>query len=84
MRNMMRNGSAEGVLKRGYLELADENPHLPHAPGIVPELMDRVRPSTKLCPLTSLCRGVPPRATAFGLPLSRCYRDNNPKWQDAR
>jgi NAD-reducing hydrogenase small subunit len=43
MRNMPGN-SAEGVLERGYLELADEHPQLPHAPGIVPDLLERVTP----------------------------------------
>lgn len=83
MRNMLRN-SAEGVLKRGYLELADENAQLPHAPGIVPELMDRVTLSTKLCPSISLCPVVLPLLIASGLPLNRCYKGNNPTWQDAK
>ena len=85
MRNMMR-GSAEGVLKRGYIELADENPHFPHAPGIVPELMDRVTPVHEVVPIDIFMPGVPPSSAEreFGLPLSRCYRDNNPRWQAAR
>ena len=40
MRNRLEG--AEPVLRRGYLELADGSGQLPHAPGLVPELLERV------------------------------------------
>jgi NAD-reducing hydrogenase small subunit len=55
-------GSAEGVLRRGYIELADENPHFPNAPGIVPELMDRVTPVHEVVPIDIFMPGCPPSA----------------------
>ncbi|MEB3210023.1 MAG: oxidoreductase [Leptolyngbyaceae bacterium] len=61
MRNLLREG-AKPVLERGYLELADENPHLPHAPGIVPELLDRVLPVHEVVPIDIFMPGCPPSA----------------------
>ncbi|MFM7221725.1 MAG: oxidoreductase [Nodosilinea sp.] len=61
MRNMLGN-SAEGVLERGYLELADQHPQLPHAPGIVPELLDRVIPVHEVVPVDIFMPGCPPSA----------------------
>jgi NAD-reducing hydrogenase small subunit len=49
MRNML--GKAETVLRRSYLELGDTNPQLPKAPGIVPELRDRVQPVHEVVPV---------------------------------
>lgn len=61
MRNMM-GGGANPVLKRGYLELADTNPHFPNAPGIVPELLDRVIPVHEVVPIDIFMPGCPPSA----------------------
>jgi NAD-reducing hydrogenase small subunit len=61
MRNLLREG-AKPVLERGYLELADTNPHLPHAPGIVPELLNRVLPVHEVVPIDIFMPGCPPSA----------------------
>ena len=60
MRNML--GKAETVLKRTYLELGDITPQLPHEPGIVPELLDRVQPVHEVVTVDIYMPGCPPDA----------------------
>ena len=60
MRNLLEG--AEPVLRRGYVELADYGAQLPHAPGIVPELLDRVLPLHEVIPVDLWLPGCPPSA----------------------
>lgn len=60
MRNML--GGTEPVLKRCYLELGDITPQLPNEPGIVPELLDRVRPLHEMIKVDLFIPGCPPPA----------------------
>jgi NAD-reducing hydrogenase small subunit len=60
MRNMLHG--ADPVLRRSYLELADGSGQLPHAPGIVPELLERVLPVHELVPVDVWLPGCPPSA----------------------
>ncbi|MEB3303236.1 MAG: oxidoreductase [Cyanobacteriota bacterium] len=60
MRNLLEG--AEPVLRRGYVELADHGGQLPHAPGIVPELLDRVLPLHEVIPVDLWLPGCPPSA----------------------
>ncbi|MEO1095275.1 MAG: oxidoreductase [Cyanobacteria bacterium J06638_28] len=78
MRNMM-GGGAEPVLKRAYLELADENPHLPNAPGIVPKLLDRVRPVHEVIPVDIFMPGCPPSADRIRATLEPLLRGEQPE-----
>ncbi len=60
MRNMLKG--ADPVLKRCYLELGDANAQLPHFPGIVPELLDRVKPVHEVVDVDIFMPGCPPSA----------------------
>ena len=60
LRNPLR--SAEPVLQRVYVEGADLNPGIPAEPGIVPRLLDRVRPIHDVVPVDVFLPGCPPSA----------------------
>jgi NAD-reducing hydrogenase small subunit len=76
MRNML--GKAEAVLKRSYLELGDVTPQLPHAPGIVPELLERVQPVHEVVPVDIFMPGCPPDARRIRATLESLLRGEKP------
>ena len=55
-------GSRQSVLERGYVELADRGAQHPHAPGIVPELLERVLPLHEVIEVDHFLPGCPPSA----------------------
>ncbi len=55
-------GGALPVLERSYRELADVTPGIPDEPGIVPRLLDRVRPVHAVVPVDLYMPGCPPPA----------------------
>jgi NAD-reducing hydrogenase small subunit len=79
MRNML--GGAEPVLERGYLELADENKQLPNEPGIVPELLDKVRPVHEIVPVDIFMPGCPPSADRIKATLEPLLKGEMPKME---
>ncbi|MEQ9237340.1 NADH-quinone oxidoreductase subunit B family protein [Coleofasciculus sp. E2-BRE-01] len=76
LRNML--GGAEPVLKRCYLELGDANPQLPNFPGIVPELLDRVRPVHELVHVDLFMPGCPPPADRIQATIEPLLRGEQP------
>lgn len=61
MRNML-GSSSETVLKRSYLELGDVTPQMPKDEGIVPPLLDQVRPLHEIVKIDMYIPGCPPSA----------------------
>jgi NAD-reducing hydrogenase small subunit len=76
MRNLL--DGAGPVLRRGYLELADASAQLPHAPGIVPELLERVLPLHEVVPVDVFLPGCPPSAARIRTCLEALLRGERP------
>ena len=62
MRNQFGLGNAENVLQRAYIESAQNNPAVPKADGIVPQLLANVRPVHELVHVEYFLPGCPPPA----------------------
>jgi NAD-reducing hydrogenase small subunit len=80
MRNML-GGGVDSVLKRSYLELADTGQQLPHEPGIVPELLDRVLPVHQVVPVDIFMPGCPPSADRIKATLEPLLRGELPRME---
>jgi NAD-reducing hydrogenase small subunit len=77
MRNMLHG--ADPVLRRAYLELADGSGQRPHAPGIVPELLDQVLPVHEVVPVDLYLPGCPPSANRIRTALEPLLRGEWPE-----
>ena len=77
MRNMLQG--ADPVLRRGYLELADATAQLPYAPGLIPELLDKVLPIHELVPVEVFLPGCPPSAARIRSVLESLLQGNIPQ-----
>jgi NAD-reducing hydrogenase small subunit len=67
-------GSRQSVLDRGYVELADRGAQHPHAPGIVPELLERVLPLHEVIAVDHFLPGCPPSAERIRVFLEALLR----------
>jgi NAD-reducing hydrogenase small subunit len=80
----MRNplGGADHVLKRAYLEAADVTPRRPSEPGVLPTLLDRVRPLHELVPIDLFLPGCPPSAALIQYVLAELAAGRSPNLKD--
>jgi NAD-reducing hydrogenase small subunit len=81
MRNMLQG--ADPVLRRGYLDLADDSGQQPNAPGVIPELLERVLPVHELVPVDIFLPGCPPSAQRIRGVLEALLRDQKPPSKEA-
>ena len=77
MRNML--DSTGTVLERTYIELGDTTPQLPHEPGIVPELLDRVLPLHQVIKVDHFMPGCPPDALRIKTFLEALLQGKSPE-----
>jgi len=64
-------GGAEAVLRRAYVETADVKPQIPAEPGILPPLLDRVRPVHEVIAVDHYLPGCPPPAERIQVVLAQ-------------
>jgi NAD-reducing hydrogenase small subunit len=68
-------GSAEQILQRVYVDNVDHQGQLPGEPGIVPRLLDRVRPVHAVVPVEIYLPGCPPSAARIRAALEEVLAD---------
>jgi NAD-reducing hydrogenase small subunit len=71
MRNQLGLGNAENVLQCAYIANSQHNRRLPRADGIVPELLERVRPVHEIVRVDAYLPGCPPPAVRIRALLDR-------------
>jgi NAD-reducing hydrogenase small subunit len=71
--------TAQAALERGYLELADHGAGLPHAPGIVPDLLPKVLPLHEVIPVDVYLPGCPPSAARIRAALEPLLAGERPR-----
>ena len=79
MRNPFGSGNAENVLQRAYIESAQNNPAVPRADGIVPQLLANVRPVHELVYVEHFLPGCPPPAARIKTLVSQLLAGAEPK-----
>ena len=79
MRNQFGIDNAENVLQRAYIENAQNNPSVPKADGIVPQLLERVRPVHEMVHVEHFLPGCPPPAARIKALVAQLLAGTEPK-----
>ena len=79
MRNPFGTGNAENVLQRAYVENAQNNPGVPSADGIVPQLLPRVLPVQEVVYIEHFLPGCPPPAARIKALVGQLLAGAEPK-----
>ena len=79
MRNPFGIDNAENVLQRAYIENAQNNPSVPKADGIVPQLLERVQPVHELVYVEYFLPGCPPPAARIKALVGQLLAGTEPK-----
>ena len=83
MRNQLGVANAENVLQRAYVESAQNNPRVPKADGIVPQLLERVLPVHEVVHVEYFLPGCPPPAARIKALVSQLLGGVEPKLEGA-
>ena len=79
MRNPLGLANAENVLQRAYIENAQNNPNVPKADGIVPQLLARVMPVHEAVHVEYFLPGCPPPADRIKALMVQVLGGQTPK-----
>ena len=79
IRNQLGLGNAENVLQHAYIENAQNNPCVPKADGIVPQLLERVMPVHEAVQVEHFLPGCPPPADRIKALLGQVLEGKPPK-----
>ena len=83
IRNQLGPDNAENVLQRAYVENAQNNPCLPKADGIVPQLLARVMPLHAAVHVEYFLPGCPPPPERIKALLVQVLNGETPKLEGA-
>ena len=83
MRNPFGADNAENVLQRAYIDSAQDNPRVPKADGIVPQLLERVRPVHELVYVEHFLPGCPPPAARIKSLVAQLLAGTPPRLEGA-
>jgi NAD-reducing hydrogenase small subunit len=79
MRNQFGIGNTENVLQRAYVESAQNNPRVPKADGIIPQLLKRVTPVHEAVRVEFFLPGCPPSAANIKALMVQVLSGKTPK-----
>jgi NAD-reducing hydrogenase small subunit len=83
IRNQLGLSNAESVLQRAYIDSAQNNPAVPKADGIVPQLLERVLPVHEAVPVEFFLPGCPPPAERIKALVTQLLSGVAPKLEGA-